>query len=138
MDITIKFTDDVEDVDKISNIICEKLCNWNKEKFHKSCCNFSIYVEINEAIVGGISCAVFCGTMVIEWLFLPEECRNLGIGKKIIKIAEEKASTLGASSSFVWTMDFQAIDFYERRGFKKFSTMQFGDGSVAAMLSKSL
>lgn len=67
----------------------------------------------------GLVGETFGNWLCIEYLFVSEELRGQGIGKKIIESAEEEAKRRGGKYVFVDTFSFQAPGFYQKLGFKE-------------------
>ena len=67
----------------------------------------------------GLVGETFGNWLCIKYLFVSEELRGQGIGKKIIESAEEEAKRRGCKYVFVDTFSFQAPGFYQKLGFKE-------------------
>lgn len=67
--------------------------------------------------IGGLSASTYWGWLEIEDFFLPDDFRGRGLGGRILELAEETALRRGCRHSHLTTYDFQARDFYEKRGY---------------------
>ena len=85
---------------------------------------FFVFVK-NETknITGGLRATCFWNTLHIELLWLSEDCRGKGIGKKLIKMAEDFAKENNCEKVFVETTSWQAKPFYEKVGYNLVATL---------------
>ena len=67
----------------------------------------------------GLVGETFGNWLCIHYLFVAEQLRGQGVGKKLIESAEETAKKRGSKYAFVDTFSFQAPGFYEKLGFKE-------------------
>ena len=58
--------------------------------------------------------------LFIELAFLPDELRGDGLGSGILKAAEDEGRRRGCRAAVLYTISFQAPDFYARRGWRVF------------------
>lgn len=68
---------------------------------------------------GGLIGETFGNWLCIKYLFVSEELRGKGIGKQILKAAEEEARRRGCKYVFVDTFSFQAPLFYQKMGYQE-------------------
>jgi GNAT superfamily N-acetyltransferase len=71
-----------------------------------------------EEVIGGLLGRTSMGLLFIDLFFLPESMRRHGLGRRIIRAAEEEALRRGCSRAILFTVTFQAPDFYERQGYQ--------------------
>lgn len=87
-------------------------------------------VTINDKVVGGCGVAQFddLGTAEVQKLYLLEQTRGLGIGKKLVQLCEITARELGYSSLYIETLSNmpEALSLYEHLGFVKLSHSKGG------------
>lgn len=85
---------------------------------------FFVFVrnQLNE-VEGGIRARCFWNTLHIELLWLSENCRGKGTGKKLVASAESFAKEKGCEKAFVETTSWQAKPFYERIGYVHIATI---------------
>lgn len=69
-------------------------------------------------LVGCIVVQMFWGQLHIKYLFVEEQYRLQGIATKLMKHVFEFAKSRGCTFVFVETMNFQALEFYQKLGFK--------------------
>jgi GNAT superfamily N-acetyltransferase len=71
-------------------------------------------------IVGGITGRTSLGLMFIDLIYLPEALRGHDIGTQIMTLAEQEAQRRGCRAGVLYTISFQAPDFYKRLGWRVF------------------
>lgn len=69
------------------------------------------------SVVGGLWGRTVYSWLMIEMLFVPMALRRQGVGSALIAAAERAARERGCIGMRVETFEFQAPDFYLRRGF---------------------
>jgi GNAT superfamily N-acetyltransferase len=84
------------------------------------------------------------GQMLWDWLYvdkfwLPESVRGTGAGAAVLAAAEERAIERGCRWAHLQTLDFQALPFYQRRGYTVFGELDgYPAGSRRYYLRKTL
>lgn len=78
----------------------------------------------NQNIIGGIRATCFWNTLHIELLWLSEESRGKGVGKKLMKSAEDFAKQNNCEKVFVETTSWQAKPFYEKAGYNLIASIK--------------
>lgn len=71
----------------------------------------------NDAIIGGLWGATAYGYLHLDLLFVPEEERGSGMGRRLMDMAEEEALRRGCRGAWLDTFSFQARGFYEKLGY---------------------
>ena len=74
-------------------------------------------------ICGGLWGRTAWDWLYIELLYVSEQARGLGLGKRMIQAAETESLRRNCHSAWVDTYSFQARAFYERLGYKLFGTL---------------
>ena len=69
-------------------------------------------------IIGGLIGGTYWGWLYIDRFWISENYRRQGIGKKILKMAENEARIRGCKSVHLDTMSFQAVEFYKKQGYQ--------------------
>jgi len=72
----------------------------------------------NGNIVGGVQPVCFAKWVYITHLWICEQYRGKGFGRKLLLESETKAKELGCEISMLDTFSFQAPEFYEKYGYK--------------------
>ncbi|HKC63284.1 MAG TPA: GNAT family N-acetyltransferase [Pyrinomonadaceae bacterium] len=93
----------------------------------------------DEAIVGGLVGATYLGWLNVHALWVSEELRGHGYGGDLLKAAEEEAVRRGCANACLETLSFQALPFYEKRGYVVYAELQdFPPGGTKYSLAKPL
>ncbi len=73
----------------------------------------------NEAnsVVGGLLGCTYWGYLNIQVLWVMEDHRHVGGGQALLNTAEQEAIKRGCTYAHLDTHDFQALSFYQKRGF---------------------
>ncbi len=84
------------------------------------------YISYNseEKIVGGLLADIEWGWLHIDVLWVDESYRSQGIGTDLMEQAESEAKGMGVDNAFIETTDFQALEFYEKRGYTVFAQLE--------------
>lgn len=69
-------------------------------------------------ILAGCNGIIFYGSMFIDQLWVDKKLRHQGIGTQLMQKAEQFAKDSSCTMITVHTMDWEALDFYKRFGFK--------------------
>lgn len=89
------------------------------------------------SIAGGLSGVLARGWLEVELLWVDPSLRGSGLGGEILERAEREARAQGCDGVLVETYDFQALPFYEARGYERFATLEgFPRGSRQHYLAK--
>lgn len=90
-------------------------------------------------ILGGLLGHTSYRLFFLDLFYLPEGLRGAGLGSRIIVLAEDEARRRGCTAAFVYTVTFQAPEFYERHGYRRFGEIACPpDGATRIFLSKTL
>ena len=91
------------------------------------------------AVVGGLLGATYLGWLQIQAVWLPDTLRGHRYGTELMNLAEEEAVRRGCPRVFLETLSFQALPFYEKRGYTVFSRLaDFPAGGARYALTKTL
>jgi len=71
-------------------------------------------------ILGGAKGRTSLGLLFVELFWLPEALRGSGLGSRILRMMEEEGRRRGCGSAVLFTISFQAPDFYRRHGWRVF------------------
>lgn len=95
--------------------------------------------DARATLAGGLLGATYLGWLTIQVLWLKESARARGQGSTLLALAEAEALRRGCKRSFVETLDFQALPFYEKRGYVVHSRIDdFPPGGARYALTKEL
>ncbi len=91
------------------------------------------------ALVGGLVGATYLGWLQVHSVWLPDILRGQGYGTELMAIAEREALRRGCTRAVLETYSFQALPFYEKRGYTVFSRLpDFPPGGARYVLTKDL
>jgi GNAT superfamily N-acetyltransferase len=123
-------------------VVTGGLAAYNQETFGRvdtQTLDILVRDEKSGEIVGGLLGRSSLGLFFLDLFYLPKELRRAGLGSRIIGLAEDKARCRGCTAAFVLTVTFQAPDFYERHGYRRFGELACPpDGATRIFLSKTL
>jgi GNAT superfamily N-acetyltransferase len=74
----------------------------------------------NGQVLGGVTGRTSLRLLFIDIFFLPPSLRGNGLGSRILQMAEDEGRRRGCRSAFLYTVSFQAPDFYRRHGWHSF------------------
>jgi GNAT superfamily N-acetyltransferase len=90
-------------------------------------------------ILGGATGRTSLGLLFLDLFYLPTHLRGTGVGSRILKALEDEARTRGCTSAVLYTISFQAPEFYERRGWIRFGEVPCDPpGTCRVFMSKRL
>lgn len=90
-------------------------------------------------LAGGLLGATYLGWLQVQALWVSDSLRGRGYGKVLLARAETEAVQRGCPRVFLETFSFQALPFYEKAGYKVFSTLKgFPPGGARYALTKDL
>lgn len=74
-------------------------------------------------IVGGLEGSTYWGWLNIRLLWVSDDLRGSGYGRKLVETAEKYAADRGCNGAVVDTFSFQARGFYEALGYTVFGSL---------------
>ncbi len=125
MNIQVKIDPIEEELDAIHNGLHLYNKQYIGELADKKDLKFAVLAK-NEAgnLIGGVKAVAFWGWLHIEQLWLEEEYRGTGLGKKLLLKTEYFAMENGFFHSRLETTGFQAKGFYERQGYEIYGVLE--------------
>lgn len=72
------------------------------------------------AVLGGLTGRTSLGLAFIDGVFLPAFLRGRGLGGTVLRRAEAEARRRGCCAGVLYTITFQAPEFYARHGWEEF------------------
>jgi GNAT superfamily N-acetyltransferase len=123
-------------------VVAGGLADYNRETFGRvDSRTLDVLVRDDNSgdVVGGLLGRSSLGLFFLDLFYLPADLRRGGIGSRIIRLAEDEARQRGCTSAVVYTVTFQAPDFYERHGYRRFGEIACPpDGATRIFFSKAL
>lgn len=91
-------------------------------------------------VVGGVLAETQFAWLKISIMAVAERLRRRGIGRELMRIAEQEAVRRGCRYAYLDTMDYQAPDFYRKLGYQVIGEMPDWDshGHTAYLFTKQL
>ncbi|MBD56826.1 N-acetyltransferase [uncultured Pseudoalteromonas sp.] len=97
------------------------------------------FVNKHNTVVAGIHGQVFGNWLLISWLWCDDKTRGKGLATRLLTELEIKAKALGANTSQLDTLDFQAKPFYEKNGYQvKYEMSNYPLDGCRYFMEKSL
>ena len=131
--------EDGKDPENIIKLLDEKIYAYNSNKInrHDGELFSKIVLDKNGNIIAGIAGWTWAGACEITFLWVSEEQRNNGIGKKLLLAAEDEAKRKDCNIILLRSYSFQAPLFYEKNGYKVESIIEnFPNGYRYYILEK--
>ena len=89
--------------------------------------------------LGGVTGYTNWGWLYVDCLWLPDRLRKVGLGGRILMLAEAEASRRGCRRVRLFTYSFQAQGFYEQNGYQVFGTLDdYPPGHTQIWMRKDL
>jgi GNAT superfamily N-acetyltransferase len=77
----------------------------------------------DQEVVGGVIGEVYWDWLHVDLLWVREDLRGRGYGRRLLACVEDKARECGAKHAHLDTFNFQAPDFYEKYGYEVYGTL---------------
>jgi GNAT superfamily N-acetyltransferase len=89
--------------------------------------------------IGGATGRTSLGLLFIDIFFVPEALRGMGIGSQILQMAEAEGRRRGCRAAVLYTISFQAPEFYKKHGWREFGAIPCDPpGTSRVFLTKDL
>lgn len=93
----------------------------------------------NGEFQGAVTFEIFWGALHIKYAFIEDGNRGKRLGSRLLQQAENWGREHGCTFAFLETMNFQALDFYLKNGYKhEFTRNGFSHNSSFHYLRKEL
>lgn len=90
-------------------------------------------------VVGGIQGRSSLGLLFLDLFYLPQEIRKNGVGTEILRMFEAEGRKRGCTAAFLYTISFQAPDFYRKNGWEEFGRIEcLPEGTSRIFMKKNL
>src|SRR5262249_112555 len=92
-----------------------------------------------ERIVGGLLGRTSMGLLFIDLVYLPPDLRGAGVGSRVLAMGEDEARGRKWSGAVLYTITFQAPDFYKRLGYRELGRIECAPpGHTRICMTKTL
>ena len=82
---------------------------------------------------------IYWNWLYIDLLWVKDDLRGRGFGRRLMMIAENEARQQGAKNAYLDTFSFQAPDFYKKLGYEVFGELpDYPVGHQRFFLTKQL
>jgi GNAT superfamily N-acetyltransferase len=75
------------------------------------------------AVIGGLTGKTYWRYLDVAFLWVDEKYRGKGLATKLMAAAEAEAHRRGCQHALLDTLSFQALGFYQRRGYTEFGRL---------------
>ena len=82
-------------------------------------------------VVGGLSGRTSLGLLFVDYFYLPSAMRGTGLGSELLRQAENEAVRRGCRAGVLYTINFQAPEFYRRNGWRSFGEIASEPGGIS-------
>ncbi|WP_339254682.1 GNAT family N-acetyltransferase [Paenibacillus sp. FSL P2-0136] len=89
-------------------------------------------------VYGGLTGEICWNWLEVQYLYVDEDYRKFGYGKKLLLEAEKMAKEKKCDFIKLDTLSFQALDFYLKQGFEVFGTIHNAGSHTHYYLKKEL
>ncbi len=90
-------------------------------------------------ILGGLLGRTTLGLLFIDLVYLPDEARGRGIGTRMLEMAEKEAIARRCTAAVLFTITFQAPEFYKRHGYHELGRVEVAPpGATRVCMMKQL
>lgn len=80
-------------------------------------------------VLGGLTGRTSLGLLFVDYFYLPPHLRGAGLGSELLRAAEDEAVRRGCRTGVLFTINFQAPEFYQRNGWRVFGEVPSGGSS---------
>lgn len=90
-------------------------------------------------VLGGATGRSSLGLLFLDLFYLPSNLRGHGIGSAVLRAFEDEGRRRGCVTGVLYTISFQAPEFYERHGWQRFGEIPCQPpGTTRIFLTKQL
>lgn len=100
-----------------------RLGEYNRQFFRETD-DLSCRVERDGVCLGGITAWRADELVMVDLLWVADDCRGKGLGRRLLEAVETKGRGLGACRVELNTFGFQAPGFYEKLGYRRFAALE--------------
>ena len=82
-----------------------------------------LHAEDGVTVIGGLWARTSFKWLYVELLFVPEQLRAHGLGRRLLQAAEAEARERDCHGSWLETFSVTAAGFYEKLGYRRFGVI---------------
>jgi GNAT superfamily N-acetyltransferase len=82
-------------------------------------------------VVGGLAGRTSYALLFVDYFYLPPDLRGSGLGRGLLLRAENEAARRGCRTGVLYTINFQAPEFYRRNGWHSFGEVPGDAGGIS-------
>ncbi len=75
------------------------------------------------SVVAGLTGETLWDWLYVHMLWVHTDCRKQGLASKLMSTAEAEALRRGCHSAWLWTEEYEGLNFYPKLGYKQFARM---------------
>ena len=117
----------VEDhcTDEDRDVILRGLVDYNESQAPDSKSrDIAVLARHEGKVVAGLTGHTYWNWLFVKWLWVAEDFRKQGLGRKLIAAAHQEARARGCQHAHLDAFDFQALPFYESLGYVVFGKLE--------------
>lgn len=122
-------------------VVINGLSAFNASKANGDTPNY-LFISVRDTggnVVGGLVGATYLGWLQVQAVWVSDELRGHGYGTELMQAAENEAVRRKCPRVFLETLSFQALPFYEKRGYRIMSQIpDFPPGGCRYALTKEI
>jgi ribosomal protein S18 acetylase RimI-like enzyme len=84
---------------------------------------FGLFAYEGKRLTGSIIGKIFFHWLHIDLVWIEEDFRGRGLGRRLMESAADRARGMGLLGIEVWTQSWQAPEFYRRLGYEEFAVL---------------
>ncbi len=77
-----------------------------------------------DVVVGVLTADALWDWLYVDKLWVDEGQRGSGLGRRLMKVAEDHVKASGLTGIWLWTQSWQAADFYQQLGYLEFTRFE--------------
>jgi GNAT superfamily N-acetyltransferase len=94
---------------------------------------------VTHEVLGGLTGRTSRSVLFVDVFFLPEALRGSGLGSQVLQMAEAEGRRRGCRAAVLYTISFQAPEFYKKHGWREFGAIPCDPpGTSRIFLTKNL
>jgi GNAT superfamily N-acetyltransferase len=136
--LRLDIDDEPQDADV--EVLPHRLEDFNESRWprHQPWRPLGVFVRNQEEIVAGLAGETYCGWLFVRYLWVSDDLRGQGVGRRLLGAGEDRALERGCHSVWLDTYSFQAPGFYLKLGYEVFGELDWSPDHKRLFLRKRL